>query len=103
VKEVDDEISLEDPRDCMVEPLRDEFCFEDPYDGAKYRLVVSVDVSNQKLVPSETEHPRKSFVGRKIRKWFDVKRYHQEAVDENLCWCGVAILSRKTVIQDHVR
>jgi hypothetical protein len=31
-----------------------------------------VDFSNQKLVPSETEHPHKRFVGRKIRKWFDV-------------------------------
>jgi hypothetical protein len=56
----------------MVEPLRYEFCFENPYDGAKYSLVVPVDFSNQKLVPSETEHPHKRFVGRKIPKCFDV-------------------------------
>jgi hypothetical protein len=31
VKEVDDEINLEDPRDYMVEPWRDEFCFDEPY------------------------------------------------------------------------
>ena len=56
----------------MVEPLRDEFCFEETYYGAKYRLVVPVDFINQKLVPSETEHPHKRFVGRKIPKCFDV-------------------------------
>ena len=56
----------------MAEPLRYEFCFENPYDGAKYSLVVPVDFSNQKLVPSETEHPHKRFVRRKVRKWFYV-------------------------------
>ena len=54
--EIDDDINLEDPRDYMVEPLRDDFCFEEPYEGAKYNLVVPVDFSDQKLVPSETEH-----------------------------------------------
>jgi hypothetical protein len=99
VKEVDDEINLEDPRDYMVEPLRDEFCFEETYYGAKYRLVVPVDFINQKLVPSETEHPQKRF---------------EEAVDEKLCWCDIVIPSRleltrrmpsssKTAIQGHVR
>jgi len=34
VKEVDDEINLEDPRDYMVEPLRDEIFSGEPYDGA---------------------------------------------------------------------
>ena len=99
VKEVDDEINLEDPRDYMVEPLRDEFCFEETYYGAKYRLVVPVDFSNQKLVPSEPEHPQKRF---------------EEEVDEKLCWCDIVIPSRleltrrmpsssKTAIQGHVR
>jgi hypothetical protein len=72
VDEIDDDINLEDPRDYMVEPLRDEFCFEEPYEGAKYNLVVPVDFSDQKLVPSETEHPHKRFVGRKIRKMFEI-------------------------------
>ena len=72
VKEVDDEINLEDPRDYMVEPLCNEIFFEEPYDGAKYMVVVPVDFSNQKLVPSETEHPHKRFVRRKVRKWFYV-------------------------------
>ena len=72
VDEIDDDINLEDPRDYMVEPLRDEFCFEEPYEGAKYNLVVPVDFSDQKLVPSETEHPHKRFIGRKIRKMFEV-------------------------------
>jgi hypothetical protein len=66
VDEIDDDINLEDPRDYLVEPLRDEFCFEEPYQGAKYNLVVPVDFSDQKLVPSETEHPHKGFVGRMI-------------------------------------
>ena len=59
VKKVDDKINLEDPRNYMVEPMRDEFYVEEPYNGAKYRVVVPVDFSNQKLVPSdsETDHP----------------------------------------------
>ena len=61
VDEIDDDINLEDPWDYMVEPLCDEFCFEEPYDGAKYNLVVPVDFSDQKLVPSETEHPHKRY------------------------------------------
>lgn len=71
-REVDAEINLEDPRDYMVEPLREEYSFEKPYEGAKYTLLVPIDFSDGRLVPTETVHPHMRYVGRKIRKAFEV-------------------------------
>ena len=71
-REVDADINLEDPRDYVLEPLREEYCFEKPYTGAKYTLLVPVDFSDGRLVPLETKHPHMRYVGRKIRKAFEV-------------------------------
>ena len=70
--EIDDEINMEDPRDYILRPLRDDYCFEEPYKDAKYSLVVPVDFTNEKLVDTVTKHPHLRFVGRKIRRIFEV-------------------------------
>ena len=56
----------------MLEPLREEYSFEKPYTGAKYTLLVPIDFSDGRLVPLETKHPHMRYVGRKIRKAFEV-------------------------------
>ena len=70
--EVDDEINMEDPRDYILKPLRDDYCFEEPYKDAKYSLVMPVDFQDEKLVETTTKHPHLRFVGRKIRRSFEV-------------------------------
>ena len=83
VDEVDAEINLEDPRDYLVDPLREDFTFEQPYKDAKYKLVVPVDFSDKKFVPSETEHPHLRFVGRKIRRSFEVDDASKKRVSKS--------------------
>ena len=67
----------------MIEPLRDEFCFEEPYKGVKHKVVVPVDFGNQKFVPAEAEHPHKRFVGRKIWKSFEVDDFTKKRVSKS--------------------
>ena len=83
VKEVDDEINLEDPHDYVIAPLPAEFCFEEPYNRAKYKVVVPMDFRNQKFVPAEAEHPHKRFVGRKIWKSFEVDDVTKKRVSKS--------------------
>ena len=46
--------------------------FEDPYQDARYSIVVPIDHSVDKLVNTVTKHPHQRFVGRKIRRRCEV-------------------------------
>jgi hypothetical protein len=46
--------------------------FEEPYPHARYSIVVPIDHSDDKLVNTVTKHPHHRFVGRKIRKSFEI-------------------------------
>ena len=62
---------MEDPQDYgLIELAPPEFRFEKLYENAKYDIAVAVDFANEDIVPKETAHPHRLFVGRKVRKNF---------------------------------
>ena len=64
------EINLENPTDYVVNPSPTDVIFAEPYEGAKYQLVIPIDFSDAESVPKQTLHPHKRFVGRRVRKIF---------------------------------
>ena len=67
----DAEINMEDPQDYgLIKLAPPEFRFEKLYENAKYDIAVAVDFANEDIVPKETAHPHRRFVGRKVRKNF---------------------------------
>ena len=70
----DAEICMEDPKSYgMIELAPPEFRFEKLYEGAKYEVAVAVDFSNEDIVPKDTVHSHRRFIGRLVRKLFQVK------------------------------
>ena len=66
------EINLENPTDYAINPSPTDVVFTEPYEGAKYQLVIPIDFSDGERVPKETTHPHRRFVGRKVRKIFPI-------------------------------
>ena len=54
-----------------------------------------MDFSNQKLVQSETEHPHKRFVGRKIPKCFDVDDITKKRLTKSFASLVVLVMGKK--------
>jgi hypothetical protein len=55
-----------------VSTLETDHLLEEPYPDARYSIVVPIDHSDDKLVNTVTKHPHQRFLGRKIRKSFEV-------------------------------
>ena len=73
VPDADTNTHFEDPRDYGAVPtLEADHLFEEPYPDARYSIVVPIDHSDDKLVNTVTKHPHQRFVGRKVRKSFEV-------------------------------
>ncbi len=52
--------------------LETDHLFEESYPHVRYSNVVPIDHSDDKLVNTVTKHPHLRFVGRKVRKCFQV-------------------------------
>jgi hypothetical protein len=73
VADADTNTHFEDPRDYgVVSTLESDHLLEEPYPDARYSIVVPIDHSDDKLVNTVTKHPHQRFLGRKIRKSFEV-------------------------------
>ncbi len=73
LQDTDTNTHFEDPRDYgTVSTLEVDHLFEETYPDARYSIVVPIDHSDDKLVNTVTKHPHQRFVGRKVRKSFEV-------------------------------
>ena len=55
----------------LLEDLPEEFTFSEPYNGAKYQLAEATDFSDERRVPIGGRRPFASFIGRKVRRYFE--------------------------------
>ena len=64
--------SFEEPDDYMVPELVDEYVSVEPYNGAKYKILVPRNFKDPEQAPTKLHHPHDRFVGRRVRKSFPV-------------------------------
>ena len=57
----------------QLEPWPQEFVLEEPYPGARYVVEACHDYSQEARRPSGLKDPYSRFVGRKVRKYFEIK------------------------------
>jgi hypothetical protein len=87
-----DEIILEEKEE-MIHPMQvdqleawtQEFVLEEPYPGARYAVAACHDYSQEAQTPSGSKDPYGRFVGRKVRKYFEINnlkhRHRLQAVE----------------------